>query len=136
MLHNRDCEPLPPLQNPGSVTFLEDRGGGLVQVRLRVCDPPPHVKLQLPQAFQFDHPPSLYYRKNPNVIKQAFTYSDCVSYYLEVNDTLNIQLNKDQVSAGSMSYIFSHLKMILNAPNRLESSKRLVGRYDLCCNAT
>lgn len=118
MLHNRDWEPLPPLQNLGWVTFLEFRGGGLVQVRLRVCDPPPHVTLQLPQAFQFDHPPSLYYRKNPNVIKQAFTYSDCVSCYLEVKDTLNIQLNKDQVPPGSIRYIFSHLKMILNAPNR------------------
>lgn len=32
-------------------------GGGLVQVRVRVCIPLPQVRLQPPQGFQLDHPP-------------------------------------------------------------------------------
>ena len=50
VLHDRDWEWLPWQKSP-------PLGGGLVQVRERVCFPPPHVTLQLPQAFQLDHPP-------------------------------------------------------------------------------
>lgn len=32
-------------------------GGGLVQLRMRDCDPPPQVWLQEPQTPQSDHPP-------------------------------------------------------------------------------
>ena len=33
-------------------------GGGLLQVRLRICCPPPHVTLQASQTPQSDQPPS------------------------------------------------------------------------------
>ncbi len=42
-------------------------GGGLVQVRMRVWIPPPHVRLQLPQTPQFDQPPLT--RKKKKIIR-------------------------------------------------------------------
>lgn len=51
LLHAWDSELLPEQLRPPLF------GVGLVQVRLRVCVPPPHVCVQLPQAPQFDQPP-------------------------------------------------------------------------------
>ena len=49
-------------------------------MRLRICDPPPHVTLQSPQAFQSDHPPTARYRKETKVIvkfERAIAVSPC-----------------------------------------------------------
>ena len=49
-------------------------GGGLVQVRLRVCKPLPQVKLQSPQALHADHLPLTKERKQlqRNLATSAF----------------------------------------------------------------
>ena len=41
-------------------------GTGLVQVRMRVCDPPPHVTSQALQVPQVDQPPSTKQSRNCN----------------------------------------------------------------------
>ena len=59
MLQDRDWELIPEHAAPPA------RGGGLVQVRLRVCKPLPQVKLQSPQALHADHLPLTKERKQP-----------------------------------------------------------------------
>ena len=51
VLHDRDSELLPRQFSP------PPEGGGLLQVRMRVCEPPPHVTLQPLHVPQLDQPP-------------------------------------------------------------------------------